>query len=84
MAYTAKDPCPPWHFLYLRETKSWRCEEEEGEGGEQEHILRTGPTVYITVTTTNHLQIMRRQSVMIQSFNARQFCLIGKQLSAEF
>ncbi len=38
----------------------------------------------------NHLQIMRiahdmrRQSVMIQSFNARQFCLIGKQLSAEF
>ena len=40
MAYTAKDPRPPWHFLYLRKTKSWRWEEggegeEEGEGGEK-------------------------------------------------
>ena len=35
MAYTAKDPCPPWRFLYLTETKSWKWEggeEEEGEG----------------------------------------------------
>ena len=28
MAYTAKDP---WRFLFLRETKSWRCEEGGGE-----------------------------------------------------
>ena len=38
MAYTSKDPHPPQRFLYLRETKSWRCEgggeEEEGRGGE--------------------------------------------------
>ena len=35
MAYTAKDPhTPPRRFLYLTETKSWRCEEEGGEGGE--------------------------------------------------
>ena len=30
----------PWRFLYLRETKSWWCgeeeEEEEGEGEEEE------------------------------------------------
>ena len=33
MAYTAKDPCPPpWRFLYLTETKSWKWE----EGGEEE------------------------------------------------
>ena len=39
MAYTAKDPCPPpRRFLYLRETKSLRCEggEEGGEGEEEE------------------------------------------------
>ena len=35
MAYTAKDPRPPRLFLYLTETKSWWCgEEEEGEGEE--------------------------------------------------
>ena len=30
--------CPPRRFLYLTETKSWRCEEGggEGEGGEGE------------------------------------------------
>ena len=33
MAYTAKDPRPPWCFLYLRETKSWMC--AGGEGGEE-------------------------------------------------
>ena len=36
---TAKDPCPPHHFLYLREIKSWWCgeegEEEKGEKGEK-------------------------------------------------
>ena len=32
MEYTAKDPRPPQHFLYLTETKSWKWE-EEGEGG---------------------------------------------------
>ena len=31
MAYTAKDPHPPWCFLYLTETKSWKWEGEEGE-----------------------------------------------------
>ena len=25
-----------WRFLYLRETKSWRCEEEGEGGGEEE------------------------------------------------
>ena len=33
---------PPWRFLYLRETTSWRCEEggvgEEGEGGGEEKV----------------------------------------------
>ena len=29
---TAKEPCPPQRFLYLRETKSWWC--EGGGGGE--------------------------------------------------
>ena len=33
MAYTAKDPCPPQHFMYLTETKSWKW--EEGRGGEK-------------------------------------------------
>ena len=33
MAYIAKDPRPPWHFLYLRETKSERS--GEGEDGEK-------------------------------------------------
>ena len=39
MAYTAKDPTPPppWRFLYLTETKSWRCE-EEGETDENVHL----------------------------------------------
>ena len=31
---TAKDPCPPRPFLYLRETKSWWCE-GDGEGEEK-------------------------------------------------
>ena len=31
MAYTAKDPCPQWHFMYLKETKSKRWEEGEGK-----------------------------------------------------
>ena len=31
MAYIAKDPHPPRHFLYLRKMKSYRCEEGEGE-----------------------------------------------------
>ena len=35
---TVKDPCPPWRFLYLRETKSWWCE-EGGEGGEKVSML---------------------------------------------
>ena len=35
MAYTAKDPCSPQHFLYLRETTSWRWEEGEGGGGKK-------------------------------------------------
>ena len=39
MAYTAKDPRPPRHFLYLRETKSWRCEENE----ENVHLLTYAP-----------------------------------------
>ena len=32
----SQGPTPPQHFLYLRETKSWWCEEEggDGEGGE--------------------------------------------------
>ena len=48
MTYTAKDPYPPWHFLYLRETKSWRWgeeeEEEEGEGGGEKVTLLTHAT----------------------------------------
>ena len=40
MAYTVKDPRPPWHFLYLRETQSWRC-----GGGEEEKVhLKTHAT----------------------------------------
>ena len=39
MAYTAKDPPPPWHFLYLRETKSLRWDKgEEGEEGEGKKV----------------------------------------------
>ena len=31
---------PPWRFMYLRETKSWRCEEEGGEEREEKvHML---------------------------------------------
>ena len=31
---------PPWRFLYLRETKSWRWEEEEQlERGEKVSLL---------------------------------------------
>ena len=30
---------PPWCFLYLTETKSWRCEEERrGEEGREEKV----------------------------------------------
>ena len=29
---------PPWRCLYLRETKSWWCEEEEEEKGEGEKV----------------------------------------------
>ena len=36
---TAKDPCPPWHFLYPRETKSWWCEGVEGEVEEKVSML---------------------------------------------
>ena len=36
---TAKDLCPPQCFLYLRETKSWWCEEGDGgEGGGEEKV----------------------------------------------
>ena len=36
---TAKDPCPPQRFLYLSETKIYRCgEEEEGEGEEGKKV----------------------------------------------
>ena len=36
---------PPWHFLYLRETKSWWCEEEGGgEGGEEKVSILTYAT----------------------------------------
>ena len=38
MAYTAKDPHPPQSFLYLRETTSWRCEEE----GEEDKVSPKG------------------------------------------
>ena len=41
-------PTPPQCFLYLREPKSWRCEEGEqeeeeggGEGGEEKVCLKT-------------------------------------------
>ena len=34
-----KDPCPPWCFLYLRETKGWWCGEGEGEEGEKVSLL---------------------------------------------
>ena len=38
MAYTARGTfAPPWGFLCLRETQSWRCGEEEGEG-EKVHL----------------------------------------------
>ena len=29
---------PPWRFMYLRETKSWRWEEEKGGGGEKKSV----------------------------------------------
>ena len=48
---------PPLHFLYLRETKSWRCEEEGvgrggggggGGGGEEEKVsLKTHTTARV-------------------------------------
>ena len=46
MAYTAKDPHPPpRHFLYLTETKSWRCEEKDKDkGNENVHLLTHAPT----------------------------------------
>ena len=40
---TAKDPFPPWHFMYLRETKSERCG-EEGEG-ENVHQFKHPPKI---------------------------------------
>ena len=55
MAYTAKDPCPPqWRFLYLRETKSWWCEEggEGGGGGEGEGGEGEKKVSMLTHTTT--------------------------------
>ena len=46
MTYTAKDPHPPTHFQYLRETKSWGW-----EGGEEED--REGEKVSLkTLSTT--------------------------------
>ena len=45
MAYTAKDPCPPWRFLYLRETQSLWCGEEGEEEEEGEKVsLKTHAT----------------------------------------
>ena len=41
MAYTAKDQCPPRRFLYLTETKSWKWEGEEEEGGGEKVSLKT-------------------------------------------
>ena len=38
MAYSAKDPRPLCHFLYLTETKSWKWE-EGGEEGEKVSLL---------------------------------------------
>ena len=42
---TAKDNAP-LRFLYLRETKSWWCEEGGGEGGGEEkvHLLTHATT----------------------------------------
>ena len=60
------------------------------ESRQEAQARATSALQYSLALLLNHLQIMRiahdmrRQSVMIQSFNARQFCLIGKQLSAEF
>ena len=42
MAYTAKDPCPP--LLYLTETKSWKWEGEEEEGGGEKVSLKSHAT----------------------------------------
>ena len=43
MAYThSQGPTPPWRFLYLTETKSWRY--EEGEGTEKNVHLLTHAT----------------------------------------
>ena len=46
MAYKAKDPRPPRRFLYLTETKSYKCGEgQEGEEGEGENVhLKTYAT----------------------------------------
>ena len=61
MTYTAKDPCPPWRFLYLTETKSWKAErrEREGEGergggGENVHLLTHAPARGIGKNKTFH------------------------------
>ena len=43
MTYTAKDPCPPLRFLYLRETASLRCK-EGGEEKEEKVSLLTHTT----------------------------------------
>ena len=52
---TAKDPCPPPQcFRYLRKTKSWWCEEEGEEGGEEKvhlltHVTARGMGKYIYI-----------------------------------
>ena len=53
MAYTAKDPCTARRFLYLRETKSWRCEERGEEEQDGIHSQRPTPPwhfLYLTET----------------------------------
>ena len=46
IASQRKTHVPPQRFLYLRETKSWWCEERggEGEGGEEKVHLLTHTT----------------------------------------
>ena len=38
MTYTAKDPCPPTEFSVPNITKSWKCEGEGEERGEEENV----------------------------------------------
>ena len=42
--HSEEPTCPPWRFLYLRKTKSWRCEEEGEGGGEEKVSLKTHTT----------------------------------------